>query len=243
MPGRCGSHSTSTGNTRRSPVASSTTRRSSLRHRIWLRRRRREPAARYAFARFAAGSIGRRPCPPYGKASRRLAAGACAAKICANGLAAAGECGGGESAPEARGMECPAPLPRRLAAGSNALAPPGRGKAAISPAADDSARGGQGLAQCLGAVADRAPRGGDQPAVADEAVIDALIDGELARHAGCFEAGGQGVAVVEQRVEAADDQMRRRQARKLAEKRRRAPVALLLRPLEIGLPDPPHLGL
>ena len=42
-----------------------------------------------------------------------------------NGLAADGERRGGASAQKARGMECPAPLPRRLAAGSNALAPTG----------------------------------------------------------------------------------------------------------------------
>jgi len=77
----------------------------------------------------------------------------------------------------------------------------------------------------------------DDPAVADGAVVDAFIDGEIARHAGCFEARGQGMAVVEQRVEAADDQMRWRRARKVAEKRPRAPIALLLRPLKIGLPQ------
>ena len=49
------------------------------------------------------------------------------------GLAADGERRGGESAPKARGMECPAPLPWRVAAGSNALAPAGRGEAAIAP--------------------------------------------------------------------------------------------------------------
>jgi len=51
-----------------------------------------------------------------------------------DGLAADGERRGGESAPKARGMERPAPLPRRVAAGNNTLAPAGRGKAATRPA-------------------------------------------------------------------------------------------------------------
>ena len=93
------------------------------------------------------------------------------------------------------------------------------------------------------AVSDGAARGRDQPAVTDETMVDAVIDGELARHTRLFEACGQKVAVVEQRVEAADDQMRRRQARRVGEDWRRAPVAVLLRPFEIGLPDPAHLGL
>src|SRR5216683_6622033 len=68
----------------------------------------------------------------------------------------------------------------------------------------------QGVAQGGRAVVDGAPRGGDQPAVADEAVVEAVIHGELAGYPGRREAGGQSMAVVEQRVEAADDQMCRR---------------------------------
>jgi hypothetical protein len=63
----------------------------------------------------------------------RLATRLCAANIKDRGLAADGERRCGESAPKARGMERPAPLPRWVAAGSNTLAPAGRGKAAIAP--------------------------------------------------------------------------------------------------------------
>ena len=59
--------------------------------------------------------------------------GFCAANIKERGLAADGERRSGESAPKARGMERPAPLPRWVTAGSNTLAPAGRGKAAIAP--------------------------------------------------------------------------------------------------------------
>jgi hypothetical protein len=48
-------------------------------------------------------------------------------------LAADGERRGGEPAPEARGMERPAPLPQRVAAGTNTLAPAGRGQTAMVP--------------------------------------------------------------------------------------------------------------
>src|SRR5258708_21687477 len=51
------------------------------------------------------------------------------------------------------------------------------------------------------------------------------------------------MTVVEKWVKAADDQMRRRQACKVGEQRRSAPVALLLRAFEIGFPDPAHLRL
>ena len=99
------------------------------------------------------------------------------------------------------------------------------------------------LAQGRGAIAERAACGGDQPAVADKSVVDAVIDGERARDAGRFQRRGQALAVVLQRIEAADDQMRRRQPGEPAQDRGGAPVGLLLRRFEIGLPDPPHLGL
>src|SRR5437763_1637083 len=59
------------------------------------------------------------------------------------------------------------------------------------------------------ALGDRSAGGADQPAVADKAVIDALIDRQVARHAGRLQLTGEIVAVVEQRIEAADDQMGR----------------------------------
>jgi hypothetical protein len=55
------------------------------------------------------------------------------ANIATKDLAADGERRGGESAPKARGMERPAPLPQRVAAGNNTLAPAGRGQAAMVP--------------------------------------------------------------------------------------------------------------
>jgi hypothetical protein len=72
-----------------------------------------------------------------------------------------------------------------------------------------SARCEQRLAQCGRAIADRAACGGDQSAVSDEAVIDPLVSGQFAGHTGLLQALGEAVAVVEQRVEAADNQMRR----------------------------------
>ena len=74
-------------------------------------------------------------------------------------------------------------------------------------------------------------------------MVEAIIDGQIARHRGLLEAGGQTVTVVEQRVKAADDQMRHGQAGEIGKDRCRAPVGLLVRPFEIGLPDPAHLGL
>src|SRR5438105_4888125 len=103
--------------------------------------------------------------------------------------------------------------------------------------------GADGFAQGRRAISDGASRGADQPPVSDKAVVEAVIDGQTARHSGLLEAGSQTMAVVEQRVEAADNQMRRRQAREIGEDRHRAPVAALLRPFEIGLPYPTHLGL
>ena len=58
------------------------------------------------------------------EAGPRLAARPRAANIRTGGLAADGERRGGESAPKDRGMERPAPLLLRIAAGSNVLAPP-----------------------------------------------------------------------------------------------------------------------
>src|SRR6266446_3663247 len=88
--------------------------------------------------------------------------------------------------------------------------------------------GDQGFAQGGGAVADGASRGADQPPVPDKAVVEAVIDGQLVGHSGFLEAGGQTVAVIEQRVEAADDQMRRRQAGEIGEDRHRATVGALV---------------
>jgi hypothetical protein len=65
--------------------------------------------------------------------AHRLAVRLCARASKTDGLAADGERRGGESAPKARGMERPAPLPRRVAAGNNTLAPAGWGKAATGP--------------------------------------------------------------------------------------------------------------
>ena len=78
--------------------------------------------------------------------------------------------------------------------------------------------GGEGFLQCRGTVADGAAGGGDQPAIADEPVIEALVDLQLAGHPGRLEPRGEPMAVVEQRVEAADDQMRRRQAGEIGER-------------------------
>jgi hypothetical protein len=57
------------------------------------------------------------------EAHPNLAARPRGANIGTNDLAADGERRGGESAPEARGMKRPAPLPQRMAAASNILAP------------------------------------------------------------------------------------------------------------------------
>src|SRR5262249_3384343 len=113
-----------------------------------------------------------------------------------NGLAADGERRGGESAPKARGMECPAPLLRRIAARRNAAAPARRGKPAMAPpprgrpCSETLACRGQCLAQCRRAVSDGATRGRDQPAVTDKAVVDAFINGKFARHPRLFEPVG-----------------------------------------------------
>src|SRR6202040_532255 len=85
--------------------------------------------------------------------------------------------------------------------------------------------------------------GADQFAVADKAVIDALVNRQLAWHPGRLKLGGEVVAVVEQRIEAADDQMCLRDALEIGEDRGGAPILLLLRALKIGLPDPAHVGL
>ena len=60
-------------------------------------------------------------------------------------------------------------------------------------------------------------------------MIDALVHLERAGHAGFLQRGRQIVAVVEQRVEAADDQMGRRDALEIGEDRRGTPILLLLR--------------
>src|ERR1700730_16191814 len=115
----------------------------------------------------------------------------------------------------------------------------------MPPTAKPSAReaSAQGFAQGRRAIAEGASRGADQPPVSDEAVVEAVIDGQIAGHSGLLEARSQTMAVVEQRVEAADDQMRRRQAGEIGEDRRGAPVALRVRPFEIGFPDPALLRL
>jgi len=74
--------------------------------------------------------------------AHRLAAWLCAGASKTDSLAAEGERRGGESAPKARGMERPAPLPQRVAAGNNTLAPAGRGRAATDPATRDAMQSG-----------------------------------------------------------------------------------------------------
>jgi hypothetical protein len=91
--------------------------------------------------------------------AHRLAARLCAGASKTDGLAAEGERRGGESAPKARGMERPAPLPGRVAAGNNTLAPAGRGKAATDPATRGAMQSGVRrwrLAPC--ATRPRSPR-------------------------------------------------------------------------------------
>jgi hypothetical protein len=63
----------------------------------------------------------------------------------------------------------------------------------LSSRSDDFA---EGTAQRRSAVADSAPRGLYQPAVADKAVVDAIMDSELARYVRFFEAGGEILAVI-----------------------------------------------
>ena len=85
---------------------------------------RRMARAQYFFD--AHNSVRRTPC--YGNRSG-------APDLTEVSLAAAGERGGGKSAPQRAGSDGPAPLPSLLAAGSNALAPMGGAKAAIRPVA------------------------------------------------------------------------------------------------------------
>src|SRR5437870_5375804 len=75
----------------------------------------------------------------------------------------------------------------------------------LSPEPSALGAGAQGSAQARRAIAEGASRGADQPPVADKAVVEAVIDGQIAPHSGLLEAGSQTMAVVEQRVEAADD--------------------------------------
>jgi hypothetical protein len=95
-----------------------------------------------------------------------LAARPRGANIGTKDLAADGERRGGESAPEARGMERPAPLPQRVAAGSNTPAPAGRGQAAMVPPPPTSHAPKRQL------VAANAPRNASaQSAIARRAVL------------------------------------------------------------------------
>src|ERR1700758_2481674 len=75
---------------------------------------------------------------------------------------------------------------------------------------------GHPLTQCGGTVAERTARGADQPPIADKAVVDAVVDFEAVRHPGVLQRPAEPVAVVEQRVEAADDQVGRGQTFEVA---------------------------